>query len=187
MGATDRLPPLASVPFESAWPAAIGAVAVAVACLLLWSQAGDRRLLAASLLSLVVAGVAVLADRLVITDREAVENLFESLARAAERGDAATILDAIDPAMLPVRLEAERALREFRPDEVRITRCDVTVEGAGPDRRARADLLVHARGALGAGGGPANLLVDLRVDLRHDAGRWLVADFEAREGRPGRR
>lgn len=178
--------PVAAVPFDSSWPVVLVAGAVAALCLLHWSQAGQKPSLAAMILALAVAAGAVVADRVVVTDRERVEELFPRLARAAEAGDAATILAAFDPALGLPRDKAERALREFRPEEVRITRLDVVVRGPPEDRRARAELLVHTRGDVrGAGGGGAvAALLELSVDLRKDGDRFLITDFTARSGNP---
>ena len=178
------------MPFHDAWPWAIGCGCVAAVCLLLWSQAGQRGFLVAMAAALVLGGAALLADRLVITDREQIELLFPRLAAAAEAGDAATILAALDPSLAPLRAEAEQALREFHPDEVRITRLDVTVTGPDSDRRARAEMLVHTRGdARGGAGvtGPVTALIDLTVDLRKQGGRFLITDFEADMARPTER
>lgn len=180
---------IAAIPFDDPWGLVLGAVAVAALLFLLWSQSGARPLLLGGLAGLAVALGALAADRLVVTDREAVEGLFERLAAAAEAGDTATILDAFDPAVAPPRAEAERALREFRAEEVRVTRIDVVSAGRGPGRRARADLLAHVRGSFqGNAAGPGNFLVDLAVDLHESAGRWLITGFERRDGHPpGRR
>ncbi len=176
-------PAPATIPFENPWGLVLGAAALGALLLLLWSQSGSRPLFLSGLAAAAVAVGALAADRLVVTDREAVVGLFDRLAMAAEAGDTATILDAFDPAVAPPRAEAERALGEFRADEVRVTRIDVAVEGRGPGRRARADLLVHARGTFqGAAAGPGNLLVDLVVDLREASGRWLITDFDHRDG-----
>ena len=182
-------PTVAALPFDDAWGLVLGAAGAAALLFLLWSQSGSKPLLLSGVAAVAVAMGAFAADRFVVTDREAVEGLFERLAVAAEAGDSATILGAFDPAAAPPRAEAERVLGEFRPDEVRVTRIDVAVDGRGAGRRARADLLVHARGTFQrAASGPGNLLVDLGVDLREASGRWLITDFEIRDGRvPGRR
>lgn len=180
------MPFLAAVPFDAPWPLVVAALAVAAVCLLLWSQAGQRPFLVAMVVSLVVAAGAIVADRVVVTDRERVEDLFPRLARAAEAGDAATILDAFDPDVAIPRAEAERALREFHPEEVRITRLDVTLHGPPDDRRARAEILAHARGdaRFTGGAGPVAVLVDLSVDLRKAGDRFLITGFRERPGNP---
>lgn len=178
--------PVAAVPFDSSWPVVVAAGAAAGLFLLLWSQAGRRAFLVAMILAVVVAAGAIVADRVVVTDRERVEDLFPRLAAAAVAGDAATILNAFDPAFDIPRAEAERALREFRPEEVRITRLEVTVSGPPADRRARADMLAHVRGDARGGGmaGPAAALLDLSVDLRKDGDRFLITGVTHHTGNP---
>lgn len=174
------------IPFHDAWPGAIGCFIAAGICLLLWSQAGQRAFLLAMAAALVLGSAALAADWLVVTDREQIERLFPTLARAAEAGDTATILDSLDPSLDPLRAEAERVLREFHPDEVRITSIDVTVTGPESDRRARADMIIHARGEArsGGAGAPVSTLIDLAVDLRKVGRRFLITDFEADAARP---
>jgi hypothetical protein len=174
------------IPFHDAWPGAIGCFIAAGICLLLWSQAGQRAFLLAMAAALVLGSAALAADWLVVTDREQIERLFPTLAQAAEAGDTATILDSLDPSLDPLRAEAERVLREFHPDEVRITSIDVTVTGPESDRRARADMIIHARGEARSGGAGAlvSTLIDLAVDLRKVGRRFLITDFEADAARP---
>ena len=134
-----------------------------------------------------VLGVGMLlADRLVVTDREQIESLFPRLAAAAEAGDKGTIFAALDPSLAPLRAEAERRMGEFHPDEVRITRLEVTVTGPESDRRARAGMLIHLRGEARGGSGtsaPVTALIELDVDLRKDQGRFLITDFDPHEPR----
>lgn len=178
---------LASMPFDSSLPLVGSCGFLAGVALLLWSQSGTRGYLIAIVAAAAIGVTAFLADWAVVTDREQVEGLFPRLARAAEAGDTATILAAFDPAMIPPRAEAERALREFRPESVRVTQLDVTLSGPESDRRARAGMLIHARGdARGSGGmaGPLTTLIDLDVDLRKAEGRFLITGFDADLGRP---
>ena len=175
------------MPVHDAWPWAIGCAVVAAVSLLLWSQAGQRAFLVTMAAALVVGVGCLLADWLVVTDREQIERLFPKLARAAETGDTEAIFAALDPSLSPLRSEAERALREFRPEEVRITRLDVTLNGPSEARLARAEMLIHTRGdARGAGGvsGPLSALIDLTVDLRKEGDQFLITDFEAEAARP---
>ncbi len=172
------------MPFHDAWPWAISCAVVAGVSLLLWSQAGQRGFLVAMAAALVVGVGCLLADWLVVTDREQIERLFPRLARAAETGDTEAIFAALDPSLSPLRSEAERALREFRPEEVRITRLDVTLEGPAEARLARAEMLIHTRGDAGGVSGPLSALIDLTVDLRKEGGQFLITDFEADAARP---
>ena len=103
------------MPFHDAWPWALGCAVVAAVSLLLWSQAAQRAFLVAMAAALVGGVGCLLADWLVVTDREQIEILFPRLARAAETGDTSTILAALDPALAPLRSEAEQACGSFVP------------------------------------------------------------------------
>lgn len=175
------------MPFDDAWPWTIGCAAMAGVSVLLWSQAGQRGFLVTMAAALFVGVGCVLADWLVVTDREQIEQLFPRLARAAETGDTEAILAALDPSLSPLRSEAERALREFRPEEVRITRLDVTLKGPVEARLARAEMLIYTRGGESGVGGvsrPLSALIDLTVDLRKAGDQFLITDFEADAARP---
>jgi hypothetical protein len=140
----------------------------------------------------VLAALGAAAD---LTDREAIVDLLPRLAAAAERRDAATVLAAIDPAIRPLREEAQALLDRLRPEEIRVTRLDVTVDRSAAPRTATADLLVRYVGDVGGPGGPATgqAIVPLALRLHKPAGVWLVTEARIDDdaplggGRPGPR
>jgi len=133
-----------------------------------------------------LGAAADLTDRLVVTDREAIVDLLPRLAAAAQRRDAATVLAAIDPAIRPLREEAQALLDRLRPEEIRITRLDVTVDRTATPRTATADLLVRYVGDVGGPGGPATgqALVPLVLRLHKPADAWLVTEARIDDDAP---
>jgi len=170
------------LPVESPWVWIVGAVGMAGLAFLVWAQSGDARFLGVAVLAGLVGGGAAVVDRIVVTDRERIEELFPSLAAAAEAGDVGTVLAAFDPESAAPRELAEKLLRQFDAEEVRVTSMEVEIPGTSAAGRARASFLVRTRGTLG-GATPVNALIDFDVDLRKVEGEWRVSDFEIPEGR----
>jgi hypothetical protein len=173
------------VPFESSTPLVVACLLGAVAAAAAWLRMQAGWLLAIAAL-LAIGGAAVfVADRLVITDREYLLELFPRLARAAERGDVPTIMAALDPELQPLRDEAGRALRQVRPTEVVITKCDVAVDAGRTPPEAVADLIVRVTGNVIDKGTPGTVLAGVKVVLHKKGDAWLVRDAKAVPIRPG--
>ena len=80
------------------------------------------------------------------------------LALAAEKQEMATIMAALDPELRPLRDEAERVLKQVRPTEVVITKCDVVVDPAKKPPEAVANLIVRVTGNVIDKGTPGTVL-----------------------------
>jgi len=173
------------MPFESTTPLVVSCLLAAVVALVAWLRMQAGWLLAIAAL-LAIGGAAVfVADRLVITDREYLLELFPRLARAAERQDVAEIMAALDPELQPLRDEAGRALRQVRPTEVVITKCDVAVDAGRTPPEAVVDLIVRVTGNVIDKGTPGTVLAGVKVVLHKKGDAWLVRDAEAVPIRPG--
>jgi hypothetical protein len=173
------------MPFESSLPLVVSCLLGAVVAVFVWLRVQARWLLAVAVL-LAAAGVGCfVADSLVETDREHLLALFPRLAHAAEKQDVATIIAALDPNLHPLRDEAERVLKQVRPTEVVITKCDVAVEPAKKPPEAVANLIVRVTGNVIDKGMPGNVLAGVKVLLHKKDGKWLVKDAEGEQVRPG--
>lgn len=173
-------------PFESSAPIVIACGVAAAILGFVWTRVQTRRWLVAAAGAVLAGAAAFVADRLVVTDREYLADLFPRLAAAAERQDVTTILAAIDPDLRPVREEAEKVLRQVKPTEVRITRLTVDVDTAKRPSEAVADMIVRVTGNLMEPAGQGTAFADVRVTLHKRDGRWLVRDAEAKQAQPGR-
>lgn len=157
----------------------------AALALFVWLRVQARWLLAVAVL-LAAAGVGCfVSDLLVETDREYLLALFPRLALAAEKQDAATIMAALDPELRPLREEAEKVLKQVRPTEVVITKCEVAVEPAKKPPEAVANLIVRVTGNVIDKGTPGAVLAGVKVLLHKKDGKWLVKDAEGEQVRPG--
>jgi hypothetical protein len=177
------VPPL--VPFEDSLPIVAGCALAAVGGLVIWLRTAVRAWLVVALVAMVYGGAALAADLLVVTDREALQALFPRLARAAEAGDAETVLAAIDPQLRPLQVEAERALARAQATAILFTRLEIEVDPGRTPRTARADLIVRVTGRW-VDGGSGTALVGLDVRLRKAEDRWLITAVQQVPLRPGR-
>jgi len=97
----------------------------------------------------------------------------------------ATIIAALDPNLRPLRDEAARVLKQVRPTEVVITKCDVAVDPAKKPPEAIAHLIVRANGNVIDKGTPGTVLAGVKVLLHKKDGQWLVNDAEGEQIKPG--
>lgn len=176
---------MAGPPFESSTPIVIACGVAAVVAVFGWTRVQTWPWLVAGVLACGAGGAAFLADRIVVTDREVLLDLFPRLAAAAERQDIDAILAVVDPDLRPVRDEAAKVLRQVKPSEVRITRLKVDVDRAKQPAEARVDMIVRVTGNLIQPAGQGTALADVRVLMREKHGRWLVCDAEATQAKPG--
>jgi len=161
------------VPFENALPLVAGLAATAVVAVVLWLRTMANAWLVLALVATLAGAAALTADLCVVTDREALEELFPRLARAAEAGDVETVLAAIDPAAGQLRTDAERALARARATSVWITKLEIDLPPGRAPRTARVDLIVRVTGNW-IDGGSGTGIVRLDVHMRKDGDRWLV-------------
>jgi hypothetical protein len=173
------------MPLESSLPLVVACLLGAAVAFFVWLRVQARLLLATAIL-LATAGVGCfVADLLVETDREYLLALFPRLARAAEKQDVATIMASLDPDVRPLREEAEKVLKQVRPTEVVITKCDFAVEPAEKPPEAVANLIVRVTGNVIDKGTPGTVLAGVKVLLHKRNGQWLVKDAEGEQVRPG--
>jgi hypothetical protein len=173
------------MPFESSLPLVVACLLGAVVAFFVWQRMQTRWFFAVAIL-LAAAGVGCFAvDWLVETDREYLLALFPRLALAAEKQDTATIMAALDPKLRPLREEAERVLKQVRPTEVVITKCDVAVDPAKQPSEAVANLIVRVTGNVIDKGTPGAVLAGVKVLLHKNDGTWLVKDADGEPVKPG--
>ena len=170
-------------PFENSLPLVLACVALAAISIYAWLKTQTSPWIIIAALAACTALAAIVADRLIETDREHIEAFFHRLAAAAERQDIDTILAALDPDLRSLRDNAERVLKQVKPTEVTITKLDVTLDSP---EAASVDLIVRVSGNVVGEGTPGTVLVGLRVQMVKKGGTWLVTDADVEPGRPGR-
>jgi hypothetical protein len=173
------------MPYESSLPLVVACLAGTVVAAFMWTRDPARVWFVAAALAAIVGVGAFIVDRLVVTDREMLLELFPRLARAAEQQDLDTIIAALDPELRPLRAAAENVMRRVRPTEVVITKLDVSVEPDKNPPEAIADLIVRVTGDVTERGASGTVLAGVRVSLRKREGRWLVTDADDQPVTPG--
>lgn len=173
------------MPFESSLSLVLACLIGAAFATGLWFQMQSRWLLVLAGVLLCLGGAAFIADRLVLTDRELLLELFPRLARAAEKQDTPTILAALDPELHVLQEEAERLMKQVRPSEVAITRLDIGLDVAKNPPQATADLIVRLTGNLFDKAAPGTTLLGVKAVLHKKDGRWLITDAKGGQVRPG--
>src|ERR1051326_3688214 len=125
---------LDSAPFtwftENPLPILIGGGVALLVLLVLLLKTGRGLILTALLGVAVFMGLALLIDRLVVTDRERVADVINQGAAAAQRNDLDAIVNLISPSATDVRAEARRWVGQARLEEVTIAAMDVTLNRA---------------------------------------------------------
>ena len=124
-------------------------------------------------------------SRLVLTDREYLQDLFPRLALAAEQQDIDAIVAAVDPDLHPLRQEAEQVLKRVKPTQILITFLEVAVDATRNPPQAAADVVVRVAGNVIETGTPGEVLAEFRVLLHKKDGVWLIRDVEADRTRLG--
>ena len=171
--------------FESSLPLVVASVLCGLIAAYIWTRNQTMQLLAISVMCFLAALGFWITDRLVVTDREYLEDLFPRLAQAAEQQDIPTIVAAVDPELHSLRQEAEQVLKRVKPTRILITYLEVTVDTAKSPPQATADVVVRVAGNTIESGGPGDILAEFRVLLHKKDGTWLIRDVEADRTRLG--
>jgi hypothetical protein len=174
-----------AMPYEESLPLVAACLLGGIFTLSIWTRRQAAWLLATAVI-LVIAGVgAFVADRLVVTDREYLQELFPRLSRAAEKQDVATIMAALDPELRPLRDSAEQVLKRVRPKEVVITKLHVAVDSQAQQPKATAAMIVRVTGEVIEKGSQGTVLAGVKVLLYKKGGEWLIRDAEVEQAKPG--
>jgi hypothetical protein len=157
----------------------LGGIAAA-AVLIAFFQSG--RVVWLGWLAAVVLVVAALwgLERLVVTDREQIENAFYDAAAGLEAGRSDSVLAHVAPQATALRDEIAARMRGNRFDEVRIT--ELRIEFTDSDQnaaqaRASGRLSVHSSGGL-----HLHPFGHVRFALVKEGDRWLFTGYELERG-----
>ena len=171
------------MPFESSMPLVVIGLVAAVAAGWYGLTTGSRGGLVTASFAALAAIACFVADRAVVTDREALEALFPRLAAAAAAQDIDILLAAVAPELRPLREQVATVLREVKPTNVEVTR--TVIEVAPDGKRATADLVVRLSGNVIDRGTRSTGVAAVLVALEKRGDRWLVVDAKESRVRPG--
>lgn len=165
---------------ENPAPILIGGGGVLLILLVLLLKTGRGVILTAMLGVAIVMGLAVLIDRLVVTDRERVANLVYEAAAAAQRNEIEPIIANILPSATAVRAEARRWIGQVRLSDVTITNIRVDLDRAAKPRAATAVFRVLAKGEVRDRTAvyPGDYFGLITAHFVREEGRWMLADYQ---------
>lgn len=167
---------------ESPWPIlSIGIVVELVLAIVLW-QTGLGRVLWMMLGVLGVMWLGWLLQWLVVTDREAIDDLLHDCARAVEASDVNRVLGHISPSAAQVRADARLVFERVEVTMARIIDLEIAVDRRATPRVAKATLNAIGKGRDRKGEFPTDTYgCRVIVSLRCENGRWLVTDYALKD------
>jgi hypothetical protein len=169
--------------FEDPWLiGGLGAAAEALLAVALWRTRRGAVLAAMGAVPL-LTGAALLVERWVVTDREAVEATLRTAADAVRAGDERRVLQFLAPEAPPEIAAGVRTylgLFEFKSIVIRAPETQI-VKGAQTTARVRftAHVTVHTKGA-SIDLAREEMPVFLEVRFRKEQDSWLVTGYEQR-------
>jgi hypothetical protein len=161
-------------------------VALGVATILalgaVWSSSGRKELLYAVgvVFALLIAGLIV--ERVVITDKEAIEATLKQIARDVKSNNRGAVARHIHSAAPSLKQKAEAELPNYDFTECRVTKIHlIDVDPSTEPRSAMVEFNVIASGTFKQPGFEVTDTVPRWVKLhllREPDGRWTVAEYE---------
>ena len=157
----------------------IGLAVEVVLGVLLFST-GQGRLLGAMLAVAVVTFSLVIAERLVVTDREQVASTLYGVASAAERNSVPAVVEFISPSATDLVTMARKILPTFTITEARIGRnLEIDVDSDAQPQTATAQFMIRVHAKDKKGQSPyENYFQQLKVVLRREGDRWRILSVE---------
>lgn len=122
----------------------------------------------------------VLAERLVVTDREQVEAAVVELVKAIEENDLSTVVAAIDPAATKIRSDAETLMTMVQVEDTGATSIRVEIETAAEPRTAVAKFLGKVDGIHKSSGQRVFYFGEVHLFWVVREQQWLVESYQVR-------
>jgi hypothetical protein len=166
---------------ENPWPFLLIGLVVEIVLVLILLSTGRGALLSA------IAGVAVLnivllvAERVIVTDRERIAASLDELAAALANNDVPAVLEFIAPAATAIRRRAEHELPLVKFNDVKVVSdVETTInETADPPSAVSTFNGRFSLKYIKGGTSPYEMIVRrFRVTFQKLDGRWLITDAE---------
>lgn len=148
-----------------------------------WAVSGRRALLAAAATAGVLLAVGLVTERLVVTDREAIQQMLQQLVRDVRSNNLRAVTQHIASRAPQLRQKVTAEMPRYRFDDCRITRVhQIEIDAHARPRTARVEFNVVASGTFREGGFEiSDALVPRWVCLflvKEEDGRWTVEDYD---------
>lgn len=175
--------------FEDPTTVIVAGVLIEVLLVVALKNTGQRAILWAMGGVLLLVGLAVLVERLVVTDREEISDTLDGAIAALEANDIDRVLSHIDPQATGMRASVRMALANAHITDARVYDLEVKVNRRAEPPVAQANFTGRVkgnyRGETGAGEGM--LLRKFTVDFRRQDDRWLMTAYQDRGAIVGHR
>jgi hypothetical protein len=125
-------------------------------------------------------GLAVLIDKLVVTDRERIANVIYDAGAAAKRNDLSAVVAFISPSVPAVQQDARRWIGQAKLDEVTITNMRIDLDRSTNPPTATAVFRGFAQGQLRDRSAvyAGTYFGLITAHFRREGDRWVVTDYD---------
>ena len=166
---------------EDAWMIFWCCLAVGVVVVLLLLQISRGYALLGLLSMALVTGGLLLVERMVVTDKEHVENSLFGLAETLMNNYPLSAMNYLSPRNGRVRDTASFYLRQVKVSKARIgSDLKITVNHLTSPPTAQATFTGRLEGQFKMGGAtPLNYVGRFALELELDGGRWLITDYKS--------
>jgi len=151
-----------------------------------WVMTGRKEVLYALLAACVVLAALLMVERVVVTDREAIEATLPRITRDVEANDHQAVLNHINSGAPELKGKVQKELPNYVFTECRITsQPNIEIDAKANPRKAKVTFLAAAAGEFKYGGDsyPATKEQPIRrriiLFMKKEAdGRWTVEDYD---------
>jgi hypothetical protein len=159
---------------------ALGGGLVTAILFVFWLQIPRRGLLVATAAAVLLTVGLVVAERMVVTDRESVVNTLYEIAETVKTKDLDKLLVFIHSQANHIRNKATREYNSYRLDDVRITQVwDVEVNSTRQPKTAEVAFNVLVTGSGSSPDfGTRRVPIYMVVKLEEEAGTWRVTHYK---------
>jgi hypothetical protein len=163
---------------ESPWPILLIGIAVEAVLAIQLLRTGQGRILGWMLGTGVLLLMGLVVERLIVTERESVENTIDAAVAAAQRNDLNGLLACVSPKAPKTQADSRWVLGTYQFRHARISNLEITLNRLTSPPTAKAKFLAY-----GAGQHRQTTYIQgnfarwVTVNLRKENGRWMLADY----------
>ena len=167
---------------EDPWTIGFVVLAIGVIALVMAAQISHGAMVLAVVMTVLAAAGLLLTERLVVTEKERVEETLYRAADAVMSGDSANVLPLFAPQASAIRDQLKILMSTWQIEEVKLADMKITINRLTPQPSARAAFRARVEGSSRR----RNVLVShnqvlqqMIVTLEEQPdGRWLIAGYD---------
>jgi hypothetical protein len=167
---------------ESPWPILLVGIVAETTLAILLLRTGQGKWLWAILGVGLLVLLGLLVERLVVTEREAVQRTLDAAVAAVEASDLGRLLECVSPAAERTRSDARWMLNRVEVRTARIRDVEITINRLTSPPTAKAKFRAIGTGRDRMGQFPYETFVQpVTVDLRKEGDRWLIGSYQVQD------